>query len=320
MLQTNRWIANPNLLGPPANPSGPVQGFQRIVKGKYMRLYMATIVLLGGLLLAEPLLSVLPGQTRENAGGNLFPTITVQGIGQVKCAPDSALITFTLTSKGESLADVNKENQEKSENLVKLLKKMKMPGMKIKVGGLIVNQRQVFPMGGVGGFAGVGGNIAGGPPTLRFYVNRPFTVQISNQEKEPKALPEQANKLLLTALKFDPGAVSTFPPNGTNVNFDWVMPNGLMVTNGNNNSRNSGINFFRKDLSSLKKEALKLAVKNAMENAKIITSASQNQLGDLLSINTNFQVGENVTAKDAVGNLIVGARVTVKYQLKKGKK
>ncbi len=51
------------------------------------------------------------------------PSITVSGEGKVKIAPDQALITVSIETKGTKAEDVKKENDKKMDAILKFIKK-----------------------------------------------------------------------------------------------------------------------------------------------------------------------------------------------------
>lgn len=52
-----------------------------------------------------------------------IPTINVSGEGKIKIAPDEALISISVETKGTNVADVKKENDIKMDAILKLIKK-----------------------------------------------------------------------------------------------------------------------------------------------------------------------------------------------------
>jgi uncharacterized protein YggE len=51
------------------------------------------------------------------------PTINVSGEGKIKVAPDQALISISLETKGNKAEEVKKENDSKMDALLKFIKK-----------------------------------------------------------------------------------------------------------------------------------------------------------------------------------------------------
>lgn len=54
------------------------------------------------------------------------PQISVSGEGKVKVVPDQATITVTVETKGNNAKDVKKQNDQKMEAVLKLIKKMNL--------------------------------------------------------------------------------------------------------------------------------------------------------------------------------------------------
>ncbi len=56
-----------------------------------------------------------------------IPQISVTGEGKIKVVPDQATLTVTVETKGSNAKEVKKLNDEQTESVLKLLKKMNLP-------------------------------------------------------------------------------------------------------------------------------------------------------------------------------------------------
>lgn len=56
-----------------------------------------------------------------------IPQINVNGEGKIRVVPDQATLTVTVETKGSNAKEVKKQNDEQTESVLKLLKKMNLP-------------------------------------------------------------------------------------------------------------------------------------------------------------------------------------------------
>jgi uncharacterized protein YggE len=253
------------------------------------------------------------GQPPGGPPGPNHRTITVTGTATVTVKPDTARVSFAVRGGGNDLKAAVEECDKRAADVEKAIKALKLGGLEVKKGPInLLNSDRGFggpglpgggrpfpgggpggPPGGIGGPPGVGG-LPGGPGGFT-EVSRTFTVVATfggkNTAGEPKDIVPVADKILTAAVS----AGATEPPvfnNNTTGPYYGGRFGGPFA-----NDTNSRIELYRTELAQLRQDALKLAVADALANAKaaagvanltakdIVTITDQNQNGSPFGVN-----------------------------------
>lgn len=267
------------------------------------------------------------GSTRGQPGGAgndaQHKKVTVSGTATVAVKPDTARVSFAVKAGGQDFKTASAECDKKAASVEKALKDLKIGGLEIKKGPLNFTQHA----GGFGpGFPGGGpvpggpppGNVpgaapppappamgvdvlaaqplpGGGPPPLApgwggsFEVSRTFTV-IATFGKQDGAgnldeIVAVADKLLSAAVTAGATEAPAFTTPAQNP-FGGFGGGGM----GGRYAVNR-IEFYRANLAPLRQEAIKLAVADALANAKVAAGAANLTTKDIVSITDQSQFG-----------------------------
>lgn len=217
--------------------------------------------------------------------------ITVTGTATVVVKPDTARVSFAVRGggNGNDLKAAVAECDKAAGEVEKALKGLKLQGLEIKKGPInMVNPNRFgggpWGPGGPGGpppggFGGPPGGL-GGPGVVE--VTRTFTVVAGNLGN--KDIVSVADKILTAAV----AAGGTEPPvfnNNTN------QSGGGFGGGPFGNDTNSRIELYRANVAQLRQDALKLAVADAVANAKAVAGVANLTAKDIVTITDQNLIG-----------------------------
>lgn len=256
------------------------------------------------------------------AGGNAaadHKKITVTGVGVMPVKPDTARVSFAVKGSGTDFKAAVADCDKKAAAVKKAVADLKLNGLDVKFGPVnlltaagLGNPPPFGPGGpppmpggpppggpgpGPGGpppgmMGGIGGPIPGGPPfpggpgVATVEVSRTFTVVATfggkNSAGEPGDIVAVSDKTLAAAI----AAGATEPPVfvGGNGNGNFGIGGGLGGGQFGGIGGNSRIEFSRSNYAQLRQDALKLAVADAVANAKAAAGVANLTAKDIVSL------------------------------------
>jgi uncharacterized protein YggE len=258
--------------------------------------------------------------------------ITVSGSATIPVKPDTARVSVAVRAVGNDFKTAVAECDKMGTEVEKALKGLKLGGLEVKKGPInLVNTglgfagggfgRPAVPPGGPMGGIGPGGPIPGGPGG-QVEVTRTFTVVATfggqNDAGELKDIVPVSDKILTAAV----GAGATEPPSFNNPNYGGGFGGGF--GGGGPGSGNTRIEFHRANWTQLRQEALKLAVSDAVANAKAAAGIANLTTKDIIAISdqsTNAPWGGGITGTptntgrgEVLGEQELAVQVTVTFK------
>jgi uncharacterized protein YggE len=224
------------------------------------------------LLAGVGLLMVTPrGQGRDEAPA--ARRITTTGVGTVAVTPDTARISFAVGGSGKTMAAAVEACEAKAEKVGGVLREVRADGLTIKRGPLhLVGPVQAVLGGGqpVPIKPGVGPDVAVVP---NIEVTRTFTVVLSDDKLDK--LVRLADKVLTLAVEAGATETPTFNSPG-----NPALLGGL----GGNTQANSRIELHRGDYAKLRAEATRLAVDDALANARAVAGSLKVTIKEIVTV------------------------------------
>jgi uncharacterized protein YggE len=219
--------------------------------------------------------------------------ITVSGSATVPVKPDTARVSVAVRASGNDVKSAVAECDKMGGEVEKALAAMKLKGVEVKKGPInLVNTGVGFAGGGIRGPGGPPPmppgpmGVLGQPPMPGGFgggfaeVTRTYTVVATfgqNGAGDLKDIVPVSDKILMTAVS----AGATEPPAfNNNQNFGG----GIGGFGGMPNSGNTRIEFHRANWTQLRQEALKLAVADAVANAKAAAGTANLTTKDIVAI------------------------------------
>lgn len=268
-----------------------------------------------GLLMAAALGAALfdsRGHGQQPAAGVADAThkrITVTGTATVTVKPDTARVSFAVKGVGADIKAAVADCDKKAAAVKKAIDDAKVAGLEIKAGPIHVVSlnndnfgRPPGPFGpggpgpGPGGIPGPMGGVGqppmGGPPGANSVeVSRTFTAVARFAGKDAAAefaeMVPTCDKLLTTAITAGATENPVFNTN-TFGQFGQIGFGGGFQGQGGGNSR---VEFHRSNWSQLRQEALKLAVADAVANAKAAAGVANLTAKDIVAVTDQNQYG-----------------------------
>jgi uncharacterized protein YggE len=204
--------------------------------------------------------------------------ITVTGSATVTVKPDTARVSFGVRGTGADFKAAVADCDKKGEAVKKAIADLKLDGLEVKFGPINIAPAPV----------GLGGGQAAPPgaPAPAFEVTRTFTVVAMFGGKglagDTKDIVAVADRTLTAAV----GAGATEPPVFNNNNQYGNLGFGGGGFNGGGNSR---IEFSRSNVAQLRQDALKLAVADAIANAKAAGGVANLTAKDIVALSDQVQ-------------------------------
>lgn len=226
-----------------------------------------------------------PGAAGADAG---HKKITVTGTATVAVRPDTARVSFAVKGTGADFAAAVKECDAKAEAVKTAIAGLKLTGVELKFGPINLLAPAAFGAGP----GGVGGPPPGDPAAPRaaaVEVTRTFTVVATFGGKdsagEYKDIVAVADRTLAAAV----AAGATEPPSFASPNLGALgggFGGGGFSPNATGNSR---VEFARGNVAPLRQEALKLAVADAIANARAAGGVANLTARDIVSLSDQVQ-------------------------------
>jgi uncharacterized protein YggE len=227
------------------------------------------------------------GQPGAAAGADAtHRKITVTGTATVAVKPDTARVSFAVKGTGADFKAAVKECDAKADAVRKAVADLKLNGLEVKFGPINL----LAPAASGAGPGGPPGDPAGpAPRAAAVEVTRTFTVVTTFGGKdsagELKDIVAVADRTLAAAV----AAGATEPPsfNSGGIGFGGIGFGGGGISG--NATGNSRVEFSRSNLGTLRQEALKLAVADAIANARAAGGVANLTARDIVSLSDQVQ-------------------------------
>lgn len=232
--------------------------------------------------------------------------MTVTGTATVAVKPDTARVSFAVKAAGADFKTAAAECDKKAATIEKAIKDLKLTGLEVKKGPL---NYAPAAAGGFGpGFAPMPGGIGGpvGPPPMgvpgpgpggpgpfpggwapnTVEVTRTFTVIAAFGKSGAGGFEDMvpvADKILAAAITNGATETPVFNPPNSAV-YGGFGPGGTA-------QGNSRVEFYRASTATLRQDALKAAVADALANAKVAAGVANLTTKDIVTITDQNQYG-----------------------------
>lgn len=262
--------------------------------------------------------------------------ITVTGVGVVAVKPDTARVSFAVKGTGSDFKAAVADCDKKAAAVKKAVADLKLNGLEVKFGP--VNLLTTHGAGGMpfgppggmgmglpggalppGGGPGPGPGGPGGPPgpggLATVEVSRTFTVVATFGGKDSAGelgdIVGVSDKTLAAAI----AAGATEPPvfAGGNGNGNLGFSGGFGGQIGGGQGGNSRIEFSRSNIAPLRQDALKLAVADAVANAKVAAGVANLTAKDIVTLSDQVPntYGLGMPANTGRGEVLGETELTV---------